>query len=640
MKIYAFIQMYNEATTGHLIRCLENCKQWADKIIIYDDKSTDNSVEIARKYTDHIILGEKNEWVKETYHKQTMIEYIHNMDEKPDWILWLDCDEIVDRNCIYNLKEFCEKNNELHIAEAAKMVKSTKVSSYRHIDAFSFQQINLWRGERYYRTDGVLYGKDPVDQGPGWFVRLWKYNTELRMHTLVGADNRLFPINIKTIKPCEFKIIHYGFSSYKKLMKHIGVQLHTKEQLIEVANGEAYVKLANQGVEWAKGYVIDGKGIPNMFINEEKLKVNRCPDDWYPVENIPADIYTEPKCFPITDLIEYNNICKNEYERRICIYRGKKRIALLLPGNLACFFICLSQYMKFINFNFKNYDVDIYILYSNTINYIHKIDMDIDINIDNSDITIIKKKFSDKIKFLNCKEKIIDYDEFEKKWLTQFNNIQWYDDANKKYYTNIKNDNDKAIKYMDQYIRLLYLFNQSKKYSTENNFTYDYFIRARIDQYIDDSIFEELYMRMDKKDDIIHLNMDNFFIISNEASSFFEYLVLNIGKYENINNDNYSLGKEIQFKLCLDDFTEKNKLNSYHTPIIPALNIYNDLNMYFYKGLTLCLINFMSENSITINNIDEKYSLFNFFKKIPLDTNYKQYEKIYSFIFYSLFKNN
>ena len=77
-------------------------------------------------------------------------------------------------------------------------------------------------------------------------------------------------------------------------------------------------------------------------------------------------------------------------------------------------------------------------------------------------------------------------------------------------------------------------------------------------------------MRMDKKDDIIHLNMDNFFIISNEASSFFEYLVLNIGKYENINNDNYSLGQEIQFKLCLDDFTEKNGA----TRVVPGSHKY------------------------------------------------------------------
>ena len=77
------------------------------------------------------------------------------MEEKPDWILWIDCDEIVDKNCIDNLKTFCKENND------------------KDIDGFSFQQINLLRGERYYRTDGPLYGRNY--NGAGWFLRLWVY---------------------------------------------------------------------------------------------------------------------------------------------------------------------------------------------------------------------------------------------------------------------------------------------------------------------------------------------------------------------------------------------------------------------------------------------------------------------------------
>jgi hypothetical protein len=315
------------------------------------------------------------------------------------------------------------------------------------------------------------------------------------------------------------------------------------------------------------------------------------------------------------------------------------RIALLLPGNLASYFICVSQYMKLINF--KDDQVDIYILYSNKINYIHTFGANIDIDINNDDIKFIKDTFNEKIKFLNYKEDITDYDEFEKKNLNQFNNnIQWYDDTNKYFYTNIKKDYTQSIKYMDQYIRLLYLFNKAKEYSKKNNFKYDFFIRARIDQYIDDSIFKELYTAMNKKCDISHFNMDNFFILSNRSSSFFEYLLLNIGKYNNIELNNYSLGPEIQFRLCLQDYINNNTLfKIYNLSIVPALNLYKDLYFYLYKGLNLSFTNFLNENSINADNIDEKYSLFSFLeKKSCPELIFTKYENINLFIFYSLFK--
>ena len=87
--------MYNEADKGNLERCLINCKQWADDIVIYDDTSTDNSVEVAQKYTKHIIRGKVNNFCAELDHKQQLLELALTLN--PDWIMWMDCDEILDR---------------------------------------------------------------------------------------------------------------------------------------------------------------------------------------------------------------------------------------------------------------------------------------------------------------------------------------------------------------------------------------------------------------------------------------------------------------------------------------------------------------------------------------------------------------
>ena len=51
MRLVAFLQLRNELENGNLIRCLENCKKWADDIYIYDDCSDDGSQEIYQKYT-------------------------------------------------------------------------------------------------------------------------------------------------------------------------------------------------------------------------------------------------------------------------------------------------------------------------------------------------------------------------------------------------------------------------------------------------------------------------------------------------------------------------------------------------------------------------------------------------------------
>ena len=59
------------------------------------------------------------------------------------------------------------------------------------------------------------------------------------------------------------------------------------------------VKLAQNGFEWAKTYVINGKGVPNMFLNEENLTVKYFPNELFPINNIPHSYYIEPKPFPI-----------------------------------------------------------------------------------------------------------------------------------------------------------------------------------------------------------------------------------------------------------------------------------------------------------------------------------------------------
>jgi len=75
---------YNEE--NNIRQCLRSLKK-ADEIIVIDSGSTDRTVEIAREFTDRIIItGNIPYGIK----RNTGIE-----QAKYDWILWVDADEIV-----------------------------------------------------------------------------------------------------------------------------------------------------------------------------------------------------------------------------------------------------------------------------------------------------------------------------------------------------------------------------------------------------------------------------------------------------------------------------------------------------------------------------------------------------------------
>lgn len=78
---------YNEES--NIAKCLDALNDWVNEIIIVDGNSTDNTVQISKKYSKVKTINTTN---KPMFHlnKQMAIEACHS-----DWILQLDADEIV-----------------------------------------------------------------------------------------------------------------------------------------------------------------------------------------------------------------------------------------------------------------------------------------------------------------------------------------------------------------------------------------------------------------------------------------------------------------------------------------------------------------------------------------------------------------
>lgn len=98
-SISAVVITYNEE--GNINECLSSLN-WVDEIIIIDSGSTDNTVNMARKYTDLIIISENI-----PYGVKRNIGF-----EKAgcEWILWIDADERITEPLKKEILDVINKN--------------------------------------------------------------------------------------------------------------------------------------------------------------------------------------------------------------------------------------------------------------------------------------------------------------------------------------------------------------------------------------------------------------------------------------------------------------------------------------------------------------------------------------------------
>ena len=200
MKICGFLQMYNEVEKGNLERCLKNMKQICDDIVIYDDGSTDNSVEVAKRYTNHIICGEKNDFLNELSHKRRLLKYAQEFI-KPDWFLWLDADEVVDRKGTNGgIRLLCEQG----ITEVSNQLDQSR--------GYRMREVTLWRSQYLKRVD--------KNWDERWFVRLWKNTPKLVFPEKKGLHLPQYPDGIEPdIKNSNIEIIHFGYADYEAICR-------------------------------------------------------------------------------------------------------------------------------------------------------------------------------------------------------------------------------------------------------------------------------------------------------------------------------------------------------------------------------------------------------------------------------------
>jgi glycosyltransferase involved in cell wall biosynthesis len=198
-KIVGFLQVYNEIRKGNLHRFTSQIFKHIDSLVVYDNGSTDGTYEHLLTKTPHIIRGSKNSFDKEIIKKQQLLELALTL--KPDFILWLDCDEV--------------------LASSVDIQKLCKNMIQFNVDGVALPEINLWLSQSWQRADN-LYNK-------GIFVRLWKIKPGKTLYfpPQEGLHRDQYPKGIDIVVTIpDSPVIHYGFADYVNLSHKYFVYRH------------------------------------------------------------------------------------------------------------------------------------------------------------------------------------------------------------------------------------------------------------------------------------------------------------------------------------------------------------------------------------------------------------------------------
>lgn len=165
--------------SSHIANCLESVK-WADEIIVLDSGSTDNTVEIAKKYTPLVCV---TDWPGYGIQKQRALNKATG-----DWILNIDADEEVTEPLKNELLEVANANCvdgcriPIHMIFYEKMMKYSCSPS---------DHIRFFRREGSYYETKIIHESIQLPKGS----KIIKLKEKLKHYSFKDIHHALYKIN-------------------------------------------------------------------------------------------------------------------------------------------------------------------------------------------------------------------------------------------------------------------------------------------------------------------------------------------------------------------------------------------------------------------------------------------------------------
>ena len=193
MEITLIAVCRNEANTGHIDSFLKWNVPLFDNVLIYDDASTDDTVNLLKQSGVEVMENEISIFKNELLIREKILAEAKFRYPTTAWFMILDLDEVLT----------CSREELITIIEIAENQNCTGVS---------FKLVNLWKSEVYFRTDEYF---DKVAK-----THLWKNQRDMYFSGESGLHRELHPISIQSIYAQDsIRILHLGFSTREKIVQ-------------------------------------------------------------------------------------------------------------------------------------------------------------------------------------------------------------------------------------------------------------------------------------------------------------------------------------------------------------------------------------------------------------------------------------